>query len=411
MSQILVFHHVERNIIHLDLDAFYVAVECKKEPKLRGRPLIVGGQSRRGVVAACSYEARHFGVHSAMPMYLALQLCPDAMVISGDMEAYSQHSHLVSDIIADAAPSFEKASIDEFYIDASGMDKFFGAFKWAVELQQRVKKESDLPISMGLSVNKLVSKVITGEFKPNGTKHIPAGEEINFLSPLAVDKIPMIGKQTSAFLYDMGVRTVATLREMPAKFLISAFGKNGMSLYNKARGIDDSPVVPYHEQKSISTESTFEEDTIDVRRLKSILIAMVEKVGFQLREQKKLTSCVTVKIRYSNFDTETKQIHIPYTSSDHILLKVVQDLFDKLYSRRMLIRLVGVRLSNLVQGNHQINLFDDTEEDINLYEAMDFIKHKHGVGKLIRATTLGLNNRIRSEVNVFNGKSDRMLNR
>ena len=289
---------MERNIIHLDLDAFYVAVECKKEPKLRGRPLIVGGQSRRGVVAACSYEARHFGVHSAMPMYLALQLCPDAMVISGDMEAYSQHSHLVSDIIADAAPSFEKASIDEFYIDASGMDKFFGAFKWAVELQQRVKKESDLPISMGLSVNKLVSKVITGEFKPNGTKHIPAGEEINFLSPLAVDKIPMIGKQTSAFLYDMGVRTVATLREMPAKFLISAFGKNGMSLYNKARGIDDSPVVPYHEQKSISTESTFEEDTIDVRRLKSILIAMVEKVGFELREQKKLTSCVTVKIRY-----------------------------------------------------------------------------------------------------------------
>ncbi len=401
----------ERNIIHLDLDAFYVAVECKKEPKLRGRPLIVGGQSRRGVVAACSYEARHFGVHSAMPMYLALQLCPDATVISGDMESYSQHSHLVTDIIADHAPSFEKASIDEFYVDASGMDKFFGAFKWAVELQHRIKHESGLPISMGMSINKLVSKVITGEFKPNATRQVAAGDEGNFLAPLAVEKIPMIGKQTSAFLYDMGVRTVATLREMPVKFLVSAFGKNGISLYNKARGIDDSPVVSYHEQKSISTESTFEEDTIDVKRLKSILIAMVEKVTFQLREQKKLTSCVTVKIRYSNFDTETKQIHIPYTSSDHIILRIVQELFDKLYSRRMLIRLVGVRLSNLVQGNHQISLFDDTEEDISLYEAMDFIKHKHGVEKLIRATTLGLSNRIRMEVNVFKGTPGRMLNR
>ena len=274
---------VERNIIHLDLDAFFVAVECKKEPKLKGKPLIVGGSSRRGVVAACSYEARHFGVHSAMPMYLALQLCPDATVISGDMESYSQHSHLVTDIIADSAPSFEKASIDEFYIDASGMDKFFGAFKWAVELRKKIIQESRLPISLGMSVNKLVSKVATGEFKPNAEKFIPSGTEKDFLAPLSVEKIPMIGKQTSSFLYDMGVRTVATLREMPLKFLVSAFGKNGMSLWNKAQGIDESPVVPYSEQKSISTECTFEEDTIDVKRLKSILIAMVEKVAFQLR--------------------------------------------------------------------------------------------------------------------------------
>jgi DNA polymerase-4 len=399
---------VDRNIIHLDLDAFFVAVERKKQPKLKGRPLIVGGSSRRGVVAACSYEARHFGVHSAMPMYLALQLCPDATVISGDMEAYSQHSHLITDIIADSSPSFEKASIDEFYIDASGMDKFFGAFKWAVELRHKIIRESQLPISLGMSVNKLVSKVATGEFKPNAEKLIPAGTEKDFLGPLAVEKIPMIGKQTSSFLYDMGVRTVSTLREMPVKFLVSAFGKNGMSLWKKAQGIDDSPVVTYSEQKSISTECTFDEDTIDVKRLKSILIAMVEKVAFQLREQKKLTSCVTVKIRYANFDTETKQVHIPYTSSDHILLRTVQELFDKLYSRRMLIRLVGVRLSNLVQGNHQINLFDDTEEDINLYEAMDFIKHKHGVDKLIRATTLDVNRRVRMEVNMFNGKISKL---
>jgi DNA polymerase-4 len=398
---------VDRNIIHFDLDAFFVSVERKKEPKLRGRPLIVGGSSRRGVVAACSYEARHFGVHSAMPMYLALQICPDATVISGDMEAYSIHSHLVTEIIADQAPLFEKASIDEFYIDASGMDKFFGAFNWAVALQKKIMKESQLPISLGMSVNKLVSKVATGEFKPNASKLIPSGTERDFLAPLAVDKIPMIGKQTASFLYDMGVRTVATLREMPIKFLISAFGKSGRSLWSKAHGIDESPVIPYTEQKSISTECTFDQDTIDVKRLKSILIAMVEKVAFQLREQNKLTSCVTVKIRYSNFDTETKQLHIPFTSSDQILLRTVQELFDKLYSRRMLLRLVGVRLSNLVQGSHQISLFDDTEEDINLYEAMDFIKHKHGVEKLIRATTLGVGRRVRMEMNMFNGKIKR----
>ncbi len=393
-----------RTIIHLDLDAFFVAVECKRNSKLLGKPLIVGGSSRRGVVAACSYEARKFGVHSAMPMYLALQLCPDAKVISGDMEAYSQHSHLVTEIIANSAPTFEKASIDEFYIDASGMDRYFGAFKWAVELRKKIIKESQLPISLGMSVNKLVSKVATGEFKPNAEKHIPAGEEEFFLGPLSIDKIPMIGKQTSTFLYDMGVRTVATLREMPLKFLVSAFGKNGISIWNKAHGIDNSPVVPHSEQKSISTESTFETDTIDIKKLKSILVAMVEKVAFQLRDQKKLASCITVKIRYSNFDTETKQIHIPYTSSDHVLLRIVQELFDKLYNRRMLIRLVGVRLSNLVYGNHQICLFDDTEEDINLYEAMDFIKHKHGTEKLIRATTLDVNKRVRMEMNMFKGK-------
>ena len=393
-----------RSIIHLDLDAFFVAVECKRNSKLLGKPLIVGGSSRRGVVAACSYEARKFGVHSAMPMYLAMQLCPDAKVISGDMEAYSQHSHLITEIIADAAPTFEKASIDEFYIDASGMDRYFGAFKWAVELRTKIIKESKLPISLGMSVNKLVSKVATGEFKPNAEKHILPGDEQSFLGPLSIEKIPMIGKQTSTFLYDMGVRTVSTLREMPLKFLESAFGKNGISIWNKAHGIDTSPVVPHSEQKSISTESTFETDTIDVKKLKSILIAMVEKVAFQLRDQKKLASCIAVKIRYSNFDTETKQVHIPYTSSDHVLLRVVQELFDKLYNRRMLIRLVGVRLSNLVHGNHQISLFDDTEEDINLYEAMDFIKHKHGTEKLIRATTLDVNKRVRMEMNMFKCK-------
>lgn len=394
---------MDRAIVHLDLDAFFVAVERKLNPQLRGKPLIVGGQSRRGVVAACSYEARRFGVHSAMPMNLALQLCPDAKVISGDMEAYSQHSHLVTEVIAAHAPSFEKASIDEFYVDASGMDRFFGAFRWATELQKKIISESGLPISLGMSVNKTVSKVATGEFKPNATKLIPAGTEKDFLGPLDVEKIPMIGKQTASFLHDMGVRKVSTLREMPVKFLVSAFGKNGISLWNKANGIDHTPIVPYSEQKSISTESTFEEDTIDVKKLKSIIFAMVEKIAFQLREQRKLTSCVTVKIRYSNFDTESKQIHLPYTSSDHILVKAAHELFEKLYNRRMLIRLVGVRFSGLVQGNHQIDLFNDTEESISLYEQMDWIKHRFGSDKLMRAVTIDVNKRVKMSMNAFKG--------
>ena len=401
---------MDRNIIHMDMDAFFVAVECKKNPKLKGKPLIIGGSSRRGVVAACSYETRKFGVHSAMPMYLALQLCPDAMVISGDAEAYSQNSHEVTEIIAESAPTFEKSSIDEFYLDATGLDKYFGAYKWAVELRKKIIKETHLPISLAMSVNKLVSKVATNEFKPNAEKWINAGTEKDFLAPLSVDKIPMIGKETSSFLHDMGVRTVATLREMPMNFLISAFGRNGISLWNKANGIDESPVVPYSEQKSISTECTFDEDTIDVKKLKSIMTAMVEKIAFSLREQKKLASCVTVKIRYSNFDTETKQIQVPYTSSDHVLLRTVTELFNKLYNRRMMIRLVGVRLSGLVYGKHQISLFDDTAETINLYEAIDHIKNRHGVEKLVRATTLDVNRRVRMEMNMFKGPKHPMKN-
>ncbi len=392
---------MERNIIHLDLDAFFVAVECKKNARLKGRPLIIGGSSRRGVVAACSYETRQFGVHSAMPMYLALQLCPDAKVISGDMEAYSQASHEVTEIVAGEAPAFEKSSIDEFYIDASGMDRFFGAFKWARELRAKIMKNTGLPISLALSVNKLVSKVATGEFKPNAEAQIAPGTEKDFLAPLAVEKIPMIGKQTASFLHDMGVRTVQTLRDMPVQFLVSAFGRNGLSLWQKAHAEDTSPVVQYSEQKSISTECTFDADTIDVKRLRSILIAMVEKVAFSLRDQRKLASCITVKIRYANFDTETKQVQVPYTSSDHTIMRIVNELFTRLYNRRMLIRLVGVRLSGLVHGNHQISLFDDTTANINLYQSIDHIKHKYGVEKIIRANTIDVNKRVRMELNMF----------
>lgn len=378
-----------RAILHLDLDAFFASVECLKDSRLQGLPLIIGGHGDRSVVASCSYQARHFGVRSAMPMKLALQLCPDATVISGDMESYSQYSHLVTEVIREEAPLFEKASIDEFYVDASGMDRFFGTYAWSSELRQRIMRETGLPISMGLSPNKLVSKVATGEAKPNGQQQILHGQERDFLAPLPVTKIPMVGPKTARFLSEMGIRTVRTLAEMPLEMLRSAFGKQGVMLWRRAQGIDDTPVISYSERKSISTETTFDRDTIDMQRLRAVLTGMVEKVAFRLRKHHKLTACLTVKLRYSNFDTVTRQVRLPYTASDTVLIKHAHDLFSQLYQRRMLVRLVGVRVSHLVHGSHQIHLFDDTQEDVRLHEAMDFLKHKYGPRTLTRAITLG----------------------
>jgi DNA polymerase-4 len=375
----------ERTIVHMDMDSFFVSVEQLKNPELKGKPLIIGGSSDRGVVASCSYEARKFGIHSAMPSKLARRLCPQAIWISGDHESYSKYSNMVTEIIADQAPLYEKASIDEFYMDLSGMDKFFGCLKWTNELKQKIIKNSGLPISFGLSVNKTVSKVATNEGKPNGQMHIPWGTEKLFLAPMEVRKIPYVGEKTGALLKDMGVVRISTLAAMPVKLLESTFGKNGIVLWQRANGLDDTPVVPYSEAKSISTETTFAQDSIDVKMIKSTLIKQVEELGFKLRADNFLTGCITVKLRYSSFDTFTKQVSIPYSASDHTILEKVMELFGKLYERRLLIRLIGVRLSHLVRGSHQIHLFDDTIKNINLYQALDKIKLKHGIDKVGRA--------------------------
>lgn len=375
----------DRHIAHFDLDAFFVSVETLRNPRLAGKPLLVGGGSDRGVVAACSYEARKYGIHSAMPMKIARRLCPDAIVIKSDFEVYSKYSHLVTDVIKDAVPVFEKASIDEFYIDLTGMDRFFGCRQFTDQLKKTIYKESGLPISWGLASNKLVSKVATNEVKPNGQLEIPFGNEKGFLAPLSIIKIPGIGKETGYKLLKMGVETVKTLSEIPVEMMENLLGKNGIDLWRKANGIDESPVIPFHEQKSISTENTFQTDTIDINFLHSQLVRMTEEIAFQLRQQNKLTGCVTVKVRYSNFETYTKQITIPYTNADHILLKTAKELFNKLYERRLLIRLIGIRFTNLIPGNYQISLFDDTQEMINLYQAIDSVKKRFGEKKIIRA--------------------------
>ncbi len=375
----------------MDLDTFFVSVERKRDSQLIGKPILIGGSSDRGVVAACSYEARRFGIHSAMPMKLAKQLCPEAIVIKGSHVDYTKFSMEVSEIIRESVPVFEKTSIDEFYADLTGMDRFFGCFKLASALRNKVIDNTGLPISFGLSINKTVSKVATGEAKPNNKIWIKSGGEKSFLAPLSVQKIPMIGDKTYQTLRGLGVRKVYTLQQMPKEMLVQIFGKNGAAMWNKANGIDYAPVVPYSERKSISTEQTFDKDTTDITRLKAIILAMTEHLAYQLRDENKLTACVAIKIRYSDFNTHTQQIRIPYTSADHVLIPKVAELFDKLFDRRLLVRLVGVRFSSLVHGNYQINLFEDNEEIIHLYQEMDWIKKKHGDRSLVRAKALGLN--------------------
>lgn len=396
-----------RSVVHMDLDSFFVSVHRLLDRQLVGKPLLIGGMSDRGVVASCSYEARRFGIHSAMPMRQARQLCPEAVVIKGNSATYSKYSEMVTEIIQGQAPVFEKTSIDEFYVDLTGMDRFFGCLQYASELRQCIMRETGLPISFGMSNNKTVSKVATNEAKPNNQRYIDVGEERGFMAPLSVQKIPMVGAKTYQRLQNMGIKRIGMLQEMPVALLHQMFGSNGMVLWKKANGIDNSPVIPYSERKSISTERTFDRDTIDVVFLKGLLIAMAENLAFQLRRGQKLTACITVKVRYSDFNTHTLQARIPYSSADHILIPKVKELFDRLYNKRLMVRLIGVRFSHLVGGGHQINLFEESEELINLYQAMDRIRERFGDRAVMRAA--GEKARTIGRPNPFNGSAPLLL--
>jgi DNA polymerase IV len=374
-----------RTIVHFDLDAFYVHVEYLRNARLRGKPIAVGGHSNRGVIASCSYEARKFGVHSAMPTLIAKKLCPDLIIIRGDMDNYSRYSNLVTEIIHSEVPVFEKSSIDEFYIDMTGMEKFFGTWAFVQQLRKKIIKESGLSISHAMATNKLISKVATNECKPNGQLQVLPGNEKSFLASLGIEKLPMVGNQTATLLRSIGVETISDLSQMPVELLTSLLGKNGIDLWKKANGIDETPVIPFHEQKSIGTENTFENDTVDISFLYRELVRMTEKIAFDLRDNNKLAGCITIKIRYSDFQTLTMQSTIAYSATDHVLLKKVKEIFDKLYDRRKPVRLIGVRFTNLVAGSYQINLFEDSQGQIELYRAIDSVKRQFGENFLFRA--------------------------
>ena len=373
--------------MHMDLDTFFISVERLHNSSLIGIPVIVGGNSDRGVVASCSYEARMFGVHSAMPMKLAKQLCPDARYVQGDFDSYSKYSSIVTDILVEKSPCVEKASIDEHYIDLSGMDRYFGCMKWASELRDKVILETGLPISFGLSVNKTVSKVATGYGKPNGKVNIDPGTEKQFLAPLSIRKIPMIGDKTYRILRGMGLEKIMTIQEMPVELMYNTLGENGKTIWQKANAIDRSMVVPYSERKSMSTEETFQVDTSDMVLLRTTLAKMVDRLAFDLRKDGKLTSSIAVKIRYSNFDTEMKQARIPYTASSTTLTEKALELFRKVYTRRMMLRLIGIKFTDLIHGTYQIDLFSNTIKDVSLNAAMDSIRKRFGFDFVKKAIT------------------------
>lgn len=373
-----------RAIAHFDLDAFFVSVERILNPDLINKPLIVGWDSGRGVVAACSYETRKYGVHSAMPMKKALQLCPGAKVVRPSRGKYSEYSHRVETIISEAVPVYEKASIDEFYLDLTGMDKFFGTFQFAMELKKKIMEETGLPISFALSTNKIISKIATDTVKPNGQIEIEPGTEKDFLSSMPVEKIPMVGKETTLHLNKLGIFTIGQLANTSKDTLRTFLGKQGAILWEKANGIDNTPVYTFQEQKSISTENTFEEDIRDTETLKKELIELNESNSYELRKIHKYTACVAVKIRYSDFKTITRQITIPPEDAERPLSEKLLALFEKYYQKNRPVRLLGVRYTHLSDKGAEQDLFFQVGKENNLTKTLDQIKEKFGWNSIER---------------------------
>ncbi len=374
-----------RIIAHFDLDSFFVSVEVLNNPSLKGKPVLVGGRER-GVVAACNYEARKFGIHSAMPMKTAMKLCPGVIVVGGSRGEYSRFSRWVTEIIAAEAPVFEKASIDEFYLDLTGMDKYFNALEWTQQLRNKIIELTKLPISFGLGSNKMIAKMATNEAKPNGFLYVPAGKEIEFLDPMKVSNIPGVGDQTYRSLLQIGIETIRELREAKPAMLERYIGNYGVDLWHKAHGQHEGKVVEYHEAKSVSTENTFEENKTDMNFLMTELVRMTEKISFELRQENKMAGCLSVKIRYPDFETTSRQTTIPYTFYDDELIPVAKDLFHKLYRKGQAIRLLGVKLSELTNEAVQTNLFANKEKKADLYKAIDDVKNRFGKASLTKAT-------------------------
>ncbi|MDB4923818.1 DNA polymerase IV [Mucilaginibacter sp.] len=383
----------KRTIMHIDLDSFFVSVERKFDPSLIGKPVIIGGSADRGVVASCSYEARKFGVHSAMPTRQAAKLCPHAIFLRGSHSRYGEASREVTEIIHNAVPLYMKTSIDEFYIDYTGMDRFHNCYKHAGELRQKIIRDTGLPISFGMSSGKTVSKMATNQAKPNGQLYIPHGREKEFLAPLAIGKIPGLGESTANKLHQYGIERIGQLQKMDVRFLEAVFGRMGKYIWEKANGIDDSEIVPHSDRKSISTEHTFHTNIADRQAIETILVSMTEELAGKLRKENKVASCLAIKVRYANFETHTQQEKIALTAAEHILIPGVKNLLKKAWNQHRPIRLIGVRLSNLCTGSYQINLFEDNEERIKLYQAMDKINFKFGEKTVCRAAAMEIGTR------------------
>lgn len=392
---------MRRRILHIDMDAFFASVEQSRNPALKGKPLIVGGDrtESRGVVCTASYEARRYGVHSGMALAEARRRCPQAVFLRGNFEHYREASQKIHAVLEATSPHVEAASIDEAYVDITGSRRLFGGEDALADLiKRRIREETELPCTIGIASNKLVSKIATNEAKPDGYLRIEEGNEARFLRPLPLRKLPGIGPRTCETLESLGVLTVGALADLPSDILIRAFGLIGYALQRAARGESTSEVKPDSVPKSISRETTFEEDLLDWRRVKQMLIYLAERAVYALREQGMEARCVTLKVRYADFKTLTfAHTFSEPTFVDGDIIRALHMLLPKAQERRVRVRLVGVALSSLRHHLWQLHLFgkERFEKWARVLESVDRIRDRHGFELIRLAPSMGLGRRVR----------------
>ena len=383
-----------RQVLHMDLDTFFVSVERILDPTLKQKPVIVGGTPfERGVVAGCSYEARAYGIHSAMPLRQAYRLCPNAVFMHGHYAHYGEYSRLVAEILDELAPQIEKSSVDEFYLDLSGCERLKGnTFTWAKEIQRTVNGETNLPLSIGLASNKLVAKIATTQIAKKDTDKafsVQNGGEESFLAPMQIRAMPGIGEVTEKTLYEYGMHLIGQIAQTPIQLLQKLFGKTGKTLHEHAHGIDHSSVIPSRPQKSISRETTFTTDTYEVDKVIATLHILSTDLAEELRSHSVMAGKITVKLRYSDFTTFTKGFTISYTSITQDIYKIAEKLLRSLWTRRVRVRLIGVEATNLIEDFSQLFLFNSTEQKSKKIDVLvDSLNLKYGDKSIVYASHL-----------------------
>jgi len=386
--------NLNRCILHIDLDAFFVSVEQVLAPNLRGKPVVVGGQpERRGVVASASYEARAFGIRSAMPLTQAYRLCPQAIFLQGSFPAYRDASERFMTILADFSPCLEPAGLDEAYLDITGCEAYGTPRHLAWRIKERVRKELKLIASVGVASCKVVAKIASDLGKPDGLIEVTAGQEKGFLAPLPVASLPGVGKKTEQVLKAMGIKTIGQLAALPPEAIKNRLGIAGVMIHHYANGIDNREVEPPGEAKSISRETTFAEDTLDHPFLKAVLRYLCERVGAELRQESKHARTITLKLRYADFETITRRISSKEAidADEAIFAGAVKLLEQALVRKRKLVRLIGVGVSNLVGYGKQLHLLDSGSQRLwHLDRAIDSIRKKYGFTSIQTGRTLPL---------------------
>jgi DNA polymerase-4 len=379
-------------ILHVDLDAFFVSVELLERPDLRGKPVAVGGRAaERGVISSASYEARRFGVRSALPTRTAFQLCPDLILLPGRHDLYAQHSQRVMALLGEMTPQFEQISIDEAFLDITGAELRYGSpERLARQLHDRIGAEFGLPCSIGVASNKLVAKIATEQAKPNNIRVVPAGEEAAFLAPLPVRALWGVGPKTAEILKGLGIETIGQIAQARADVLAYRLGQHGADeLLRRARGLDDSPVETDRAIKQISQETTFAKDVADAKRLRATLLELSEGVGLRLREDDLSARTIAIKLRYGDFTTFTRQTTLPQpTNLDQAIFEQAWSLFERHWSKRP-VRLIGVAARQLSPSARQLGLFEQRDDRAErLTRTVDDIRHKYGAGSLKRGSTV-----------------------